>query len=179
MPEHPSDRLINLFGALSLGVSDQIRGAAASAMSAGGETAAALVVVGHAPGLSIDQLSRGLRLSHPGTVRLVDRLVALGLVERRPSAADRRSTSLELTAAGTDQREALLALRRNVLADLLNLVPIEDRPALERIAERIVGSLPQDALSALTTCRFCDERRCLDCPMDVFGTLGAPIGKQG
>ena len=47
---------------------------------------------------------------------------------------------------------------------------------LECVAETIAAALPDDALSALTTCRFCDERRCIDCPMEVFGLLEPPGG---
>ena len=43
----PSDRLINLFGALAQGVSDEMRGAIAQRFPAGGETAAALSLIGH------------------------------------------------------------------------------------------------------------------------------------
>jgi hypothetical protein len=46
--------------------------------------------------------------------------------------------------------------------------------ALERVAETIATALPEDALAALATCRFCDERRCIDCPMEVFGLLEPP-----
>lgn len=57
------------------------------------------------------------------------------------------------------------------MAVLLNQVAPEDLAALERVAETIAAALPEGALSALTTCRFCDERRCIDCPMDIFGSL--------
>jgi MarR family transcriptional regulator, negative regulator of the multidrug operon emrRAB len=113
--------------------------------------------------MSIDQLSRILRLSHAGTVRLVDRLVERNLVEKRPSALDRRIMSLALTTDSWQQRDKLLALRRAVLTVLLNQVAPEDLAALEHVAETIAAALPEDALSALTTCRFCDERRCIDC----------------
>ena len=72
--------------------------------------------------MSIDQLSRILRLSHAGTVRLVDRLVERNLVEKRPSALDRRIMSLALTTDSWQQRDKLLALRRAVLTVLLNQV---------------------------------------------------------
>ena len=39
--DDPSDRLINIFGALSQAVSDRVRLAIAEAFNAGGETAAA------------------------------------------------------------------------------------------------------------------------------------------
>jgi hypothetical protein len=128
--------------------------------------------------MSIDQLSRILRLSHAGTVRLVDRLVERNLVEKRPSALDRRIMSLALTTDGWQRRDKLLALRRAVLTVLLDPVAPEDLAALEHVAETIAAALPEDALSALTTCRFCDERRCIDCPMEVFGSL-KPAGRPG
>jgi MarR family transcriptional regulator, negative regulator of the multidrug operon emrRAB len=166
-----SERLINLFGALALGVTDRIRQAALEGFPLGGETAAALVVIGHAPGLSIDQLGHILGLSHPGTVRLVDRLAAAGFAMRSPGSHDRRAVALELTDAGLDQRVALLERRRATLASMLDGLSFKDQAALERIARRMVGKLPQDATSALTVCRFCNEQLCDDCPMESFGIL--------
>jgi DNA-binding MarR family transcriptional regulator len=104
----------------------------------------------------IDQLSRILRLSHAGTVRLVDRLVDRNLVEKRPCALDRRIMSLALTTGGWRQRDELLILRRAALTVLLNQVAPEDLAAPERVAETMAAALPEDALSALTTCRVCD-----------------------
>jgi MarR family transcriptional repressor of emrRAB len=95
-----SDRVVNLFGALALRVSDRMRSALDEAVSLVGETAAAAIVIGHAPAISIDQISRILRLSHAGAVRLVDRLVDRWLAERRPSVVDRRIMSLGLTKDG-------------------------------------------------------------------------------
>src|SRR5690349_21672940 len=45
----------------------------------------------------------------------------------------------------------------------------EDLAALERVDETFAAALPEDALAALTICSFCDERRCIDCSMEVFG----------
>lgn len=175
MSDTQPDRLINLFGALALGVSDRVKAAALQTIPSGGETAAALVVVGHEPCLSIDRLSHVLRLSHAGTVRLVDRLAALGLVERQPSATDRRAAALMLTAEGKTQRAELLAGRRSTLAPLVDMLSDDERQMLERIAEKILASLPSDALSALSTCRFCDEQRCSECPMDRFGPVSSAL----
>jgi DNA-binding MarR family transcriptional regulator len=50
--------------------------------------------------MSIDALRSGVGLSHPGAVRLVDRLAARGLVARRASADDGRRVALHLTRAG-------------------------------------------------------------------------------
>ena len=167
----PSGRLINLFGALALGVADRVRWASLDETALGGETAAALVVVGHRPGLSVDQLGRILRLSHPGTVRLVDRLVSAGFALRSPAPHDRRTLSLNLTEAGQIRRTALLKRRHEALGAVLQAVAPEDWTVLERISDRMLRTLPTDAATALTVCRFCDEGQCTDCPMDVFGAL--------
>ncbi len=167
----PSDRLINLFGALALGVVDRIRFAALDSSTPGGETAAAVVVIGHAAGLSIDQLGRVLGLSHAGAVRLVDRLSAAGLAIRSPASHDRRAVALALTEAGKAHQSALLKRRNTALAAILSNIPAQDRLMLERVIETMLRGLPQDAISALTVCRFCDGKRCTDCPMDAFGAL--------
>ncbi len=167
----PSDRLINLFGALAVGVADRVRWEALDETSFGGETSAALVVIGHAPGMSIDQLSRVLGLSHPGAVRLVDRLMSAGLALRELSPDDRRAVALDLTNEGRSRRSALLKRRSMALKAVLQVVGAEDLAVLERITDAMLQALPDDAASALTVCRYCNERQCADCPMDVFGEL--------
>jgi len=58
------------------------------------------------------------------------------------------------------------------LTVLLNQVAPEDLAALERIAETIATALPEDARSLHARhAVFCDERCCIDCPMEVFGSL--------
>lgn len=166
-----SDRLVNLLGALAVGVTDQMRVAINNAMPLGGETVAAMIVIGHEPDMSIDQLSQVLRLSHPGAVRLVERLVERELVEKRSSVGDRRMMSLVLTPNGLKQRDELLRLRHTALSALLVHMSAEDLSALERLADKLVAALPKDASSSLTTCRYCDERCCINCPMEVFRPL--------
>jgi predicted ArsR family transcriptional regulator len=96
-----SDRLVNLFGALAVGITDRIKKAAFDpTIPGGGETTAAIVVIGHASGLSIDELGRVLGLSHAGAVRLVDRLVAAGFAVRSKALRDRRAVALMLSEAG-------------------------------------------------------------------------------
>ncbi|MDA3919117.1 MAG: MarR family winged helix-turn-helix transcriptional regulator [Salinisphaera sp.] len=173
----PDNRLTNLFGALALGVTDRMRSAILEETTLGGETSAALVVVGHAPGQSINQLSRVLRLSHAGAVRMVARLTTAGLVTRSSAAHDRRVVVLHLTEAGQAQRTTLLDRRRRVLEQILEVVTVDDRAALERIIPAVLRLLPHDATSALSVCRFCNEEQCVACPMAGFGALDTPSGR--
>ena len=69
----------------------------------------------HARDQRADQLRRILRLTRGGAVRLVDRLVERNLVDKQPSAIDRRVMTLALTPSGLQLRDKLLALRRDAL----------------------------------------------------------------
>jgi DNA-binding MarR family transcriptional regulator len=159
--DDPSDRLINIFGALSQAVSDRVRLAIADAFNAGGETAAALIAIGHAPGMSIGQVRQTLRLSHAGAVRVVERLGDQGLVAKSPSPSDRRVVHVSLTSRGQVERTKLLGLRNAAVSELLSKVSV----VLERAADNILSSLFSDLHGGLAICRLCDQARCADCPV--------------
>jgi DNA-binding MarR family transcriptional regulator len=77
-------------------------------------------------------LADGLLLSRSGLTRLVDRMVARGLVERHTCSEDRRGTWARLTAAGAEKfRQArptnLAAIREQFVSRL-------DESDLERLA---------------------------------------------
>ena len=99
MPDSENRRLENLFGTLLTALSDSLVVRAEQAAGHSGATAGALTYLVQEPGLGIDQLKDPLGLSQSATVRLVDRLVADGLVERRPGR-DGRSISVHLTPSG-------------------------------------------------------------------------------
>ncbi|WP_130392971.1 MarR family winged helix-turn-helix transcriptional regulator [Cupriavidus agavae] len=166
-----TSRLSNTLGALATGLSDRIHAAVDLRTSLRGEAAAALIVIGHAPGLSIDQLGKVSGLSHPGAVRMVDRLVAAGFAQRTPAASDRRAIALHLTSAGESERAAILEARRVAIESVLSHVPPADHLALERLVEAMLVSMPSDATSAMGVCRLCNQDACANCPMDAFGAL--------
>lgn len=163
----PSDRLINVFGALAQGVSDEMRDAMSKRFPAGGKTAEALSLIGHEPGMSIDQIGKALRLSHAGAVRVVERLLAQKFVSKSPSAGDRRVVHVCLTAIGKAERKALLSLRSTAITGLLAAVAEKDLAALERISEIILVSLAHDVVIARRTCRFCNADKCTRCPTEI------------
>ncbi|MBE7163640.1 MAG: MarR family transcriptional regulator, partial [Williamsia herbipolensis] len=90
----PDEHLANVLGTVSLRVMTRVAAAVEDATGLTMVQATALSALGvHAgdvrSGASIDQLRRWVELSHSATVRLVDRLVEAGLVERRETASDR------------------------------------------------------------------------------------------
>lgn len=104
--------------------------------------------------MSIDQISRILRLSHAGAVRVVERLDDQGFVGKSQSPSDRRVAHITLTRRGQAERSKLLGLRNAAVAGLLVRVTASDRVILERIADTILTSLLEDPQSAVSTCRF-------------------------
>jgi DNA-binding MarR family transcriptional regulator len=161
-------RLEQLIATQALAVSDRVREAAEAASAQEGAGPAALVHLRAHPGGSISDLERVIRLTQTGTGRLVDRLVAAELVERR-AGRDGRTQALWLTPAGDAAAALLLERRAAAVAPLLAPLSASERADLERLMTRIVSGLARDLPSALTVCRLCDREACYSgpgCPLD-------------
>jgi MarR family transcriptional regulator, transcriptional regulator for hemolysin len=74
-------------------------------------------------GLSQVDLADVLELQPISLVRLLDRLVEHGLVERRADPRDRRANRLFLTASGRQLADDLDSLRNAIATDVLQEVP--------------------------------------------------------
>jgi MarR family transcriptional regulator, negative regulator of the multidrug operon emrRAB len=157
-------RTTNLLGALALGLSDEITDAAERQVTHAGCTPGALSLIGHEPGLSIDYLARILSMSHPGAVRLVDRLEGDGLVARRPTS-DGRAVALHLTTSGQNRRAKLLVDRRAVLDRALAHLARDERAQLGILLEKLLLAIKRDTRHAYAICRLCEESVCKPCPM--------------
>ncbi len=158
------DRSANLLGAVGLAVADRIAATARDILKHAGETPAALVVIGYGFGPSNDQLRRILGLSHPGSVRLVDRLVADDLVQRR-EGRDKRAIALYLTERGAALRETLLRERLAVIKPLLMSLTEAERETLAALLHKMLSSMKTTDLERCTLCRLCDNRICYNCPI--------------
>ncbi|MFG1922493.1 MarR family winged helix-turn-helix transcriptional regulator [Cryptosporangium sp. NPDC048952] len=86
----------------------------------------------------IGELSHHVLLSQPALSRMVDRLVAKGLVERCPDPADGRGVRLALTAAGRElQRTIGLRHARGVARALRERLTEEELHQLEVIGRKL------------------------------------------
>lgn len=162
------DRLTNLLGVTALAAGDRLRAAVETELEHGGSTPAALVHLQAWPGEPVEALRQALGISQPATVRVVDRLVADGMLERRPGA-DRRTLALHLTAAGVAAAHALLARRTASLHELLDVLSQDERATLEPLLERLTAALADDRPQARRACRLCDRGACATgagCPLD-------------
>jgi hypothetical protein len=133
-------KIANLLGALSLAVMDRIEQGARDIIGHGGETPAALIVIGYGP-ITNDKLRRILGLSHSGTVRLVDRLVSDRLVERRP---------------GKDGRE---------VASFVDVLSPSERKRLGDLIRDVLARQDTSEMDRFTICRMCDTGVCSNCPL--------------
>ena len=160
------NKLENIVGALVLTLSDAMLKAAQSEAPKN-ISAAGITLVGHVPGISIQELSHGLGLSHPGTVRLVDRMVAEGIVQRGRSETDGRTVALTLTAKGKGQERKILSARCQVLSEAMSSLSGEEHIAFAQISEKLVKAILKDKAHALEICRLCDSKVCGGCPVDA------------
>ena len=158
------DRITNLLGALALAITDRIKSGMKNTFDRSGETAAAIVVLGYAPGLSVEILRQVLDLSHPGTVRLIDRLEQDGLVERR-KAVDGRAVALHLTAKGSTLRQRLMDRRLDLLEAALKGLSDDDRLVFGNLLAKVLANLPETEMAKHRICRLCSVKTCADCPI--------------
>jgi DNA-binding MarR family transcriptional regulator len=164
------ETVANIVGAFAQAVTDAVR----EAVAEGAEpqnSAAALVHLSKYRDEPIDALRRPLRLSHPGCVRLVDRLEERRLVVRG-EGADRRSRPLRLTPAGEKAARGVLRKRGSALDRALEALTPGERRELARLAGKVLSELVHDEAQALTVCRVCDYDACPDSLCPVAKALG-------
>ena len=103
-------------------------------------------------GLSQVDLAEVLELQPISLVRLLDRLVEHGLLERRHDPRDRRANRLFLTVTGRQLVDDLDGLRDVIAADVLREIPTEaletSLGVLRDIKERVKGIADADGIAA-------------------------------
>ena len=159
-------RDLNVIGAFALALADDFKGAMEDLAEGNESACAALIVIGQESGLSVDRLSKIMKLSQPGTVRLIDRLAEAKLVERK-TGTDRRSVALRLTEAGKRQVKSLLVGRQHALLQALRGLDDWERSTLSAIADKVLRGLGHGEVECDRRCRLCSDATCPDesCPM--------------
>jgi MarR family transcriptional regulator, negative regulator of the multidrug operon emrRAB len=162
-------RLANLLGALATGLNDASQEAAGAAAGLDGAAQAALVaLIAFLPGGSVKDLSQVVGLTHSGAVRLVDRLVAAGLVARG-AGRDARSRSVTLTAAGRRAALRIRAARSAAMAHTIDGLTADERVTCTELCERLIAVITRERLEQRAVnraplggalCRMCDFAAC-------------------
>jgi MarR family transcriptional regulator, negative regulator of the multidrug operon emrRAB len=162
-------RLTNVLGAAATGLTDAMQQSMVATANLDAASSAALVaMLDFTPGGTIRALSQVLGLTHSGAVRLVDRLVAAGYVERA-AGVDARSRRLRLTRSGRAVARRVRAARKNALEPAVRELTPAEQDALTALSERLVATLTERRLEARAQgrspaggalCRVCDFTAC-------------------
>ena len=92
--------------------------------------------------LRMSVLADRVLLSRSGITRLVDRLVAAGMVERSACSTDARGAEAALTAHGLDRLRAASRTHLDGVGRLfLDVVEPADRAAVQRAMDRVLANL--------------------------------------
>ncbi|ALG10548.1 MarR family winged helix-turn-helix transcriptional regulator [Kibdelosporangium phytohabitans] len=172
-------RLENLLGAQSLALADHLMEADIDGAAMPGSERAALVTLLAHPDRSVRWLGDVLGLTSSGGTRLVDRLVAAGLVTRT-AGEDARSRQVRLTRSGRLRARKVLKSRQAVLAAAVGALSAQERDQLESLLDKMVSGLAETRLPALRVCRLCDRDACApqdrQCPLQHTVIEGDPYG---
>ena len=99
------------------------------------EQVSLLVTIKYAPGIGVRELAARERVSPPAMSKHVDRLERGGLVERTPSADDRRRVGLTLTDEGQRVLRRVRSRRTAWLATRLRGLTAEQLAAIDAAVE--------------------------------------------
>jgi DNA-binding MarR family transcriptional regulator len=97
----------------------------------------ALLLIEANPGISQSAIAEALRFDRSTLVQIVDRLERRGLMVREPSASDRRSHALKLTAAGAKLLVRLKELVRTHEDEVGAVLSVDERRTLIGLLRRL------------------------------------------
>jgi MarR family transcriptional regulator, negative regulator of the multidrug operon emrRAB len=153
-------RTANLLAALIVECADRLERQGRIHPNETSSCAAALNVIGADAGCSNAALSRALGLSHTATVRLVDKLEAIGDVVSEVGAKDKRSVALRLTDQGRARAHGIVRARGSLVEAVTAVLSPAELRQLDDILDRLLKSMVEEAEDAWRICRLCDFEAC-------------------
>lgn len=98
----------------------------------------ALSIIGRNPGVRQVDIARALEVARPAALKVVNHLIALGLVEAHPIPSDKRIGALALSAKGHGKLAEFEEAVRQHEARIFGGLSAADRAALARLLGRLV-----------------------------------------
>ena len=92
----------------------------------------ALVTLSQKGSINLATFAELLEVKPSAAGRMVDRLVAAGLIDRRPHPTSRRELLVVLSPQGRKVLRQVITRRRKVIADIVENMPTSDRRGLAR-----------------------------------------------
>jgi DNA-binding MarR family transcriptional regulator len=96
-------------------------------------------------GMTPGELTRELLVTAGNVTGIVERLVRLGLAERRPVPQDRRAVRVRLTARGRQLMRRIIPRHRRDVAAVLARVPASDLARLRDLLGDVARRIEEDA----------------------------------
>ena len=106
-----------------------------------------VVLEGHGPS-RLNRLAERLEVTASTALRMVDRLIASGLVDRRENAQDRREVVIDLTPAGRSLVRRVTRARRTEIERVVRAMPATRRRELVRALEAFAIAADEPAVVA-------------------------------
>ena len=154
----------NVVTAWALSLHDELA-VVAEDLGVGVRDIAAITLVASHPEVPVDWLRARIGLSQPGTVRLLDRLSAAGLVRR--SAREGRTVHLAVTPAGQDLLARWTRQRDQAVHRLTSGLTGKQQAELAELMALTLSTTDRARADADQACRTCDWPACgNDCPVD-------------
>lgn len=156
----------NRLGALANATSDRLQRELIPNAPASNAQISVLVFLHSFPGMSIEELSQNLDLSHSNLVRVVQQAQEMGLLEKRPGK-DKRSSALRNSPKG----EAVLAdfyqQREAQMQTVLSVLTNDEQQVLAGLINKLLTNFPDRKVNEGRICRYCDLNFCYhaDCPL--------------
>jgi DNA-binding MarR family transcriptional regulator len=140
MRRTPSDEVVLAALRLAMGISVQ---AADEIGTVSAVQLRAVTVLHQQPGANLSGLAQGMGVSVSVTSRLVDRLVAAGLVEKQPSTSSGREISLYLSPYGKETLDHYDELRLDRVRARLRELPADEVAAVVSGLHVLIGGADQ------------------------------------
>lgn len=112
---------------------------------------------------AIRELAEGLKVSHPAAVKLVERLVRKGLIDRHESATDRRVVELSLSTCGRRCVDHVRDQRAQSLERIVSQMKPEDAEALLIGIQGFVQASLVDQATVEAVCLHCGVEHVKEC----------------
>jgi len=152
---------LNVIGAFSLAIADQLLDSAEEVSRTAGAQAAALITLSQeSDGRSINEMARALRVSHSRAVRIADALERERLVKRVPSQLDGRAVVLRPTRKGHATAARIQQARAAQLALAVGTLKDREIVDLARLAAKVLEANVRPPERAFAICRLCDADGC-------------------
>ncbi|HEU5267939.1 MAG TPA: MarR family winged helix-turn-helix transcriptional regulator [Jatrophihabitans sp.] len=100
----------------------------------------ALVAIASQGTMTATGFAAALGVHASSATRMCDRLVAVGLLDRRDDPADRRYLMLDLTERGRAVVAAIMRQRRTIIKQILTRIPEGERPAVTAAFQRFAAA---------------------------------------